>query len=194
VRSAPAAACATKSTRVSNHRYAAINRHSLRDGLRLISRSPRGPGSFAPVALWIIPQSLAPASGRQDHTTSPSATSVARLAPLPRPPHPASTSVTIASRPSCEDGTVRTLRLIWVSEKAKYFCRKGWTGESRNDPSGKSLAKKAVATEGYPGYRFAHPSYACYPPDFQSPSPIMSARLFHLTPRALHTSGILAFR
>jgi len=49
VRSAPAAACATKSTRVSNHRYAPINRHSLHDGLRLISRSPRGSGSFAPV-------------------------------------------------------------------------------------------------------------------------------------------------
>jgi hypothetical protein len=33
-------------------------------------------------------ENLAPASGRQDHTTSPSATSAARLASPPRPPHP----------------------------------------------------------------------------------------------------------
>jgi hypothetical protein len=42
--------------------------------LRLISRSPRGTGSFAPVvSQGVTPQTLAPASGRQDHTTSPSA-------------------------------------------------------------------------------------------------------------------------
>jgi hypothetical protein len=52
--------------------------------------------------------------------------------------------VTIAIRPSCRGGTVRTLRLIWVSEKAKYFLRGGWTGESKNSPSGKSVALAAV--------------------------------------------------
>ena len=43
--------------------------------LRLISRSPRGPGSFAPVTFaGIVPcENLAPASGRQDHTILPSA-------------------------------------------------------------------------------------------------------------------------
>jgi hypothetical protein len=39
----------------SHHRFSRINRHSLRDGLRLISRSPRGPGFLAPV----IPEKLA---------------------------------------------------------------------------------------------------------------------------------------
>jgi hypothetical protein len=34
------------------------------------------------------PQSLTPASGRQDHTTSPSASSAVRRQRLPRPPHP----------------------------------------------------------------------------------------------------------
>src|SRR6202030_3308123 len=44
--------------------------------LRLISRSPRGPGSLAPVvSQGLTPQTLAPASGRQDHTTLPSASS-----------------------------------------------------------------------------------------------------------------------
>jgi hypothetical protein len=41
--------------------------------LRLISRSPRGPGFLAPVASRIASRNLTPASGRQDHTTSPSA-------------------------------------------------------------------------------------------------------------------------
>src|ERR1700730_3567929 len=44
--------------------------------LRLISRSPRGPGVLAPVvSQGLTPQTLAPASGRQGHTTSPSASS-----------------------------------------------------------------------------------------------------------------------
>jgi hypothetical protein len=41
---------ATKKAGGSHHRFGRINRHSLRDGLRLISRSPRGPGFLAPVA------------------------------------------------------------------------------------------------------------------------------------------------
>ena len=56
-----------------------------------------------------IPRNLTPASGRQDHTTSPYASAsfvrhaIARLT-LPRPPHPAPTSVTIMIRPSVWDG------------------------------------------------------------------------------------------
>src|ERR1700738_5125949 len=40
---------------------------------RLISSSPRPPGLFATVAGGIASADLTPASGRQDHTTSPSA-------------------------------------------------------------------------------------------------------------------------
>ncbi len=43
---------------------------------------------------------LAPASGRQDHTASPSAKVAARLSAPSRPPQPASRVVTIAMRPS----------------------------------------------------------------------------------------------
>jgi hypothetical protein len=43
---------------------------------------------------------LMPASGHQDHTTSPSTKRVARLATPLRPSHPAPTFVTIAKRPS----------------------------------------------------------------------------------------------
>jgi len=70
-------------------------------------------------------------------------TSAARLAPLPRPPHPCPTSVTIAIRPSDRAGTVRTLRLIRASEKAKYFLRGGWTGFCAREvicPTGRRFA------------------------------------------------------
>jgi hypothetical protein len=45
---------ATKKAGGSHHRFSQINRHSLRDGLQLISRSPRGPGFLAPVVREII--------------------------------------------------------------------------------------------------------------------------------------------
>src|SRR5215475_3843215 len=70
---APAASCATKSTRVRNHRYAETVRHSLRDGFTAYF-------VLSPVNRALLPPSfvksstnLTPASGRQDHTTSPSA-------------------------------------------------------------------------------------------------------------------------
>ena len=54
---------------------------------------------------------LTPASGRQDHTTSPSAKVPLVSSAQPRPPHPAPTSVTIAKRPSFE-GAGR--RRLWI--------------------------------------------------------------------------------
>jgi hypothetical protein len=123
----PIAACAevvVASTRVSQV-TPENDRHSPRNGLRLISCSPRRPGFFATVAGGIASTDLTPASGRQDHTTSPSASvpfvigasasTASRLA-----------SVTIANRPSVRrDG--ESYSLIWVSEKQKYFCKEGWT-------------------------------------------------------------------
>jgi hypothetical protein len=44
-----------------------------------------------------LPRSLTPASGRQDHTTSPSAMSGVRRSPSSRPPHPTATFVTCAT-------------------------------------------------------------------------------------------------
>jgi hypothetical protein len=90
-------------------------------------------------AIRCIIANLAPASERQDHTALPSAPAplVLRRQNVHRIPRP--TSVTIAIRPSCGGGTARTLRLIWVSEKTKYFFGKGWTAESKNSPTGKSV-------------------------------------------------------
>jgi hypothetical protein len=47
----------------------------------------------------VNPRNLTPASGRQDHTTSPSASRALVFRALPRPPHPTARFVTIASAP-----------------------------------------------------------------------------------------------
>jgi hypothetical protein len=77
----------------------------------------------------IIAANLTPASGCQDHTTSPSAISAVRLRPhrVHRIPQP--TFVTIAKRPSdrVRDGT--DVDLIWVAREAKYFSQGDWTGQ-----------------------------------------------------------------
>src|SRR5260370_15894989 len=67
--------------------------------LRLISCSPRCPGSFATVISGIASTNWTPASGCQDHTTSPSAQALfVNSAAASTASHPA--SVTIAIRPS----------------------------------------------------------------------------------------------
>jgi hypothetical protein len=127
---APAASCAkVESTRVSHHRFTGTPGLPCAMVLRLISRSPRGPGLFAPVVsvMRSIIANLTPASGRQDHTTSPSADQRLRqrAACVHRIPHP--TSVTIAIRPSCEGGMAKDGEVICGRGKQKYFCKRGWT-------------------------------------------------------------------
>src|SRR6202043_4274808 len=56
--------------------------------LRLIRALPGDLCLVATVVREIDPATLAPASERQDHTTSPSALGHVRLTCLPRPPHP----------------------------------------------------------------------------------------------------------
>jgi hypothetical protein len=61
-------------------------------------------GLFLPLSFVDRLTNLMPASGHQDHTTSPSAASIVRLidAAASTASHPA--FVTIAKRPSCRDG------------------------------------------------------------------------------------------
>jgi hypothetical protein len=74
---APAASCAHIGSEYA-HEYSQRAPESpgipARNGLRLISCSPRRP-AFLPQSLCgLNPPNLTPASGRQDHTTSPSVT------------------------------------------------------------------------------------------------------------------------
>ena len=91
---------ATKKARGSNHRSRRINRPSLRNGFNGFLRALLGDRALLPPSFRGHPQNLAPASGRQDHTTSPSAVDAVRqrAACVHRIPRP--TSVTIAKRPS----------------------------------------------------------------------------------------------
>src|SRR6185312_2884529 len=88
---------ATKKAGGSHHRYAETIRHSLRDGLRLMARSPRGAGLDSPRHFReTSSQSLTSASGGQDHALllvrlgSPSS-----CASPKHPPQPAARFVTI---------------------------------------------------------------------------------------------------
>jgi hypothetical protein len=95
--------------------------------LRLITRSPRRSGFLVTVTSRILPRGLTPASGRQDHTTSPSASR-----PFVKGPS-ASTASRPAfrddrERPSCRVGRRKLVALICPTAKAEYFLREGWTG------------------------------------------------------------------
>src|ERR1700675_404589 len=117
---------------------------------------------------------LTPASGRQDHTTSPyasvpfvsspfdsSRTSTRETRPASRcapdtaastAPHPA--PVTIAIRPSCGVGWREFVEMICPTGAAKYFCKGASTQKC---PTGKSPHGSAREA---PGSRFAHPGYS----------------------------------
>jgi hypothetical protein len=95
----------------SHHRLTGVTRHSLRNGFNGFLRALPGDRAFLPPSLAdhglpvkadIASANLTPASGRQDHTTSPSALarSSARRR-VHRIPHP--TFVTIAKRPSSKE-------------------------------------------------------------------------------------------
>src|SRR5712671_8103979 len=64
---------------------------------------------------------LTPASGRQNDTTSPSASARSSHA-LPASTASRSTLMTCAT-PLCWNGTARISELIWVEREAKYFCK-----------------------------------------------------------------------
>src|SRR5580704_15464875 len=108
--------CSVESTRVSNHRYAAINRHSLRDGFTAYTCSPRGPGSFAPVTLAkLLPRKLSASVGAPGPHAFAVRISIARLATLPRPPHPAPNVRDDREAPLLweQDGAENTLFLVF---------------------------------------------------------------------------------
>ena len=126
---ASAAACAVvESTRVSHHGHAGNVRHSPRSGFNGFLRALPGDRACLPPSPLrsLLLGSLMPASGHQDHTTSPSASTRARQSRGSRPPHPAPTFVTMANAP-LRDRTGQVLKVIWGSCEGKYFCKRDWT-------------------------------------------------------------------
>jgi hypothetical protein len=76
----------------------------------------------------LLPANLTPASRRQDHTTSPSASQRLRLWHRQRPPHPAPTFVTMANAP-LRDGMAGDKQVICAKHEAEYFFDEDWTGQ-----------------------------------------------------------------
>jgi hypothetical protein len=66
-------ACSVESTRVSHHGHTGITQHSPRNGFTAYSVLSPVIGLFATVIGSIASADLMPASGHQDHTSSPSA-------------------------------------------------------------------------------------------------------------------------
>ena len=78
-----------KSTRVSNQGHTATAGIPCANGFNGFLRALLGDHAWLPPSFAEDSANLAPASERQDHTTSPSAAAGVRLIALPRPPHPA---------------------------------------------------------------------------------------------------------
>jgi hypothetical protein len=148
---ASAAACAVvECTRVSHHGHTGNARHSPRNGFNGFLRALPGDRAFLPPSPLrsLLPKGLMPASGHQNHATSPSARGalVFGAARVHRIPHP--TFVTIAKRPSDRGGTVESIMLILANGEAKYFSSRGWTRKSRNRLSGKSRLASRSSSQG----------------------------------------------
>src|ERR1700739_2143089 len=71
---------------VVSHRFTGLNRHSLHNGFTVSFVLSPVTGLFCHRSLCgKIPHGLTPASGRQDHTTSPCAGNIIRLVTWPTP-------------------------------------------------------------------------------------------------------------
>jgi len=92
----------------------------------------------------LLLRGLTPASRRQDHTTSPSASGalVCCAVRVHRiPPHVRDDRET----PLSSGGTARVLKLILAGREAEYFSQKGWTAFSKNNLTGKSVGSFHLA-------------------------------------------------
>jgi len=118
MRVAPVAACAVKKHRRQQLQVHRNSRHSLRDGFNGVLRALLGDHAWLPPSFAEDSATLAPASERQDHTTSPSAQTLLvhanelrSMTCVHRIPFP--TSVTTAKRPSSGNETRERRPLIW---------------------------------------------------------------------------------
>src|SRR5256885_2728396 len=128
VRAAPAVSCA-KVRKNGAHEHTGQRKHSdipCAMALRLTSCSPRWSGLVVTVAGGTLPANLAPASRRQDHTTSPYALAFRPAQSLAPDAKASITSraprvVTIMIRPSCGHETGVVIILISRNVKRNIF-------------------------------------------------------------------------
>ena len=162
----PGARCARSrawcvvSTRVSHHGHTGNTRHSPRNGFNGFLRALPGDRAFLPPSPLrsLLLKSLMPASGHQNHTTSPSAPVSEKatrrswyrpaeaLAKADQRRSSFDTAASTASRPAFVTIAKRpfvgrdefSLLLFLPNDQAKNFSREGWTRKLPGRPSGKS--------------------------------------------------------
>src|SRR5215813_2995570 len=116
---------ATRKAGGSHHRQGRNNRHSLRNGLRLIARSPRGTGLVSPRRPLVIISELDPSVGGSGPHAFAVRLACARLAPSKRPSHPASHVRDDREPPLQRKRDV--VRQSYISEKRKRNIFRGGT-------------------------------------------------------------------
>jgi hypothetical protein len=124
-----------------------INRHSLRNGVTAYTRPPRCPGFLATVTCRSSPASLIPASGDQDHATSPSAsaTFVRRSIRVHRIPAPR--FVTIGRNVPLHRGGMReTLLVICPTRQARRHAADWHDGQNGHSVYAGFTRRVAAAT------------------------------------------------
>jgi hypothetical protein len=122
-----------------HHRFAGFTRPSLRNGFNGFLRALPGDRACLPPSSLrsLLLKNLMPASGHQDHTTSPSASApfvkgaihVHRIPPRVRDDR---------EPPLCEAGRGELVKVICPTGKAENFSCGGWTRKLPDSPSGKS--------------------------------------------------------
>jgi hypothetical protein len=130
----PGARCArsrvwcVESTRVSHHGHTGNTRHSPRNGFNGYFALSRVTGLVChPRLAELPPRNLTPASGRQDHTTSPSTSSALRRCVPSASTASRLTSGRRSRNAPPERRDAGDVLLIWVSGEAEYFCWRDWT-------------------------------------------------------------------
>jgi hypothetical protein len=131
---APAASCAKcrKHTSVVTTVAPGSPGIPARDGFNSLFRALPGDRACLPPSLADLSSAnLTPASGRQDHTTSPFArpalSSAAPLASIASPPYVRDDRET----PLCVGRDASDVEVIWVKREREYFCEQDWTGSIR---------------------------------------------------------------
>jgi hypothetical protein len=151
------------STRVSHHEYAGITRHSPRNGFNGFLRALPGDRACLPPSSTDCSADLTPASGRQDHTTSPSASaSPVKRASASTASRPAS----VTSRAAPLSGTGRRgYRFESGQARSGIFLRRGLDREVTDLPVGQiSCAGRISRRRNRPSerkvadYAYANPS------------------------------------
>ncbi|SHK00398.1 hypothetical protein SAMN05444159_2153 [Bradyrhizobium lablabi] len=120
-------ACSVVNTRVSHHRSTGTSRHSRTQWFYGLLRALPGDRALLPPSpAELSSANLTPASGCQDHTTSPSALAlfVNSTACVHRIPSRVRDD---REAPLEWDETVIDIRVIWVNGEEEYFFERGWT-------------------------------------------------------------------